>query len=135
MAKQSPTHPYSPTMQCAARIYLGFIVSVFLVLASLIVFGQTAPPDPGLGGTLATNQTLGGTTIQSAATVGKTLIMVVNYTGNVVMPIIAAIFVALAAVCYFTGRNFARCLIVAGMCVTVTAVTRLIETLVSTAGR
>lgn len=104
-------------------------MTIFLTSPCLVAFAQTYSTR------LPTSATLGGTSVQNTATVGRTLIMIVNYAGHVGMPILAALFVALGAFAYFTRRHFARCFIIAGLCVSVTAITRLFETLVRTAGR
>lgn len=106
-------------------------VSLFMYLLLLILpvmalhnqaHAQTSGTSPQLG-----NSVQGG----SAAAPESMLKSIVNYIGNVIMPIVAGLFLVAAVVRFFTGKGWVGPAIACGLCVIIASVMRLIESYAS----
>jgi hypothetical protein len=102
--------------RCAALAGLLFILSLQLV--PLISYAQD------LGATPATNKAVQG---QTAAQPEGAVLNLVNWVGNVIAPVGAALAVVMAVVSYSQGRGVARWAITAGGLLVISGLTRLIE--------
>jgi len=96
--------------------------AVLLMLMSLhlasICYGQN------LGGAPATGQAVQG---QTAAQPEGTVLNLVNWVGNVIAPVGAALAVVMAVVAYSQGRGVMRWSVTAGGLLVISGLTRLIE--------
>jgi len=93
----------------------------------LIVLFQLAPvliEAQNLGGAPATNKAVQG---QTAAQPEGAFLNLVNWIGNVIAPVGAALCVVMAIVNYTHGRGVARWAIAAGGLLMISGLTRLIE--------
>jgi hypothetical protein len=104
-----------------ARHQVAFI-SLFLI-ALLQLFPLTAYAQ-NLGQQPATGQAVQG---QTAAQPEGTVLNLVNWVGNVISPVGAALAVVMAVVSYSQGRGVARWAITAGGLLVISGLTRLIE--------
>ena len=99
-----------------------------LVLASLVAIAcfQFAPVcfAQNLGQQPATGQAVQG---QTAAQPEGTVLNLVNWIGNVISPVGAALAVVMAVVSYSQGRGVARWAVTAGGLLVISGLTRLIE--------
>jgi hypothetical protein len=84
----------------------------------LVVYAQN------LGAAPATGQAVQG---QTAAQPEGTVLNLVNWVGNVIAPVGAALAVVMAVVAYSQGRGVARWAVTAGGLLVVSGLTRLIE--------
>lgn len=97
------------------------------VLLLLAAFAQIAPVlvhAQNLGGTPATNKAVQG---QTAAQPEGAFLNLVNWIGNVIAPVGAALCVVMAIISYTHGRGVARWAIAAGGLLMISGLTRLIE--------
>jgi len=99
-----------------ALIYLLAIVS--LQIFSLMSYGQNLGQQP------ATGQAVQG---QTAAQPEGAVLNLVNWVGNVIAPVGAALAVVMAVVSYSQGRGAMRWAVTAGGLLVVSGLTRLIE--------
>jgi hypothetical protein len=104
-----------PSAQVAV-LSLSFIV--LLQLAPLFVHAQN------LGSTPATNKAVQG---QTASQPEGAFLNLVNWIGNVIAPVGAALCVVMAIINYTHGRGVARWAIAAGGLLMVSGLTRLLE--------
>ncbi len=101
------------------RFVLAFLLTIFLIQClPLISYAQN------LGGAPATGKAVLG---QTAAQPEGTLLNLVNWVGNVIAPVGAALAVVMAVVSYSQGRGVARWAVTAGGLLVVSGLTRLIE--------
>ena len=100
-----------------------FALVALLAFASLQLF-PLAIHAQNLGQQPATGQAVQG---QTAAQPEGTILNLVNWVGNVISPIGAALAVVMAVVSYSQGRGVARWAITAGGLLVISGLTRLIE--------
>lgn len=115
--------------QAAIRRRLGRTAQTFMLLLTLMFAGAAvmAPAHAmaqNLGTTPAVGQAVQG---QTAAQPEGTLLNLVNWVGNVICPVGAALFVVAAVVQYRGGRGWAPSAITAVCLLMVSAITRLAE--------
>jgi hypothetical protein len=107
---------------CGNARYRFALVSLFLVvllqLSPLMTYAQNLGTQP------ATGQAVQG---QTAAQPEGTVLNLVNWVGNVISPVGAALAVVMAVVSYSQGRGVARWAITAGGLLVISGLTRLIE--------
>jgi len=96
----------------------GLLVLVSLHLAPLASYAQNLGQQP------ATGQAVQG---QTAAQPEGAVLNLVNWVGNVIAPVGAALAVVMAVVSYSQGRGVARWAITAGGLLAISGMTRLIE--------
>src|SRR5579859_750678 len=96
----------------------GLLVIVSLQLVPLTSYAQNLGQQP------ATGQAVQG---QTAAQPEGAVLNLVNWVGNVIAPVGAALAVVLAVVAYSQGRGVARWAITAGGLLVISGLTRLIE--------
>jgi len=97
---------------------VSFFVIVLLHLSPLMTHAQNLGQQP------ATGQAVQG---QTAAQPEGTVLNLVNWVGNVISPVGAALAVVMAVVAYSQGRGVARWAITAGGLLVISGLTRLIE--------
>lgn len=107
---------WKATRRRFALLYLLAIVS--LQLFPLMSYGQNLGQQP------ATGQAVQG---QTAAQPEGTVLNLVNWVGNVIAPVGAALAVVMAVVAYSQGRGATRWAVTAGGLLVVSGLTRLIE--------
>ena len=100
-----------------------FALVALLVIAWLQLFPLVTDAQ-NLGQQPATGQAVQG---QTAAQPEGTLLNLVNWVGNVISPVGAALAVVMAVVSYSQGRGVARWAITAGGLLVISGLTRLIE--------
>lgn len=101
------------------RFVLAGLLALFsLQLMPFFSYGQN------LGQTPATGQAVQG---QTAAQPEGAVLNLVNWVGNVIAPVGAALAVVMAVVAYSQGRGVARWAVTAGGLLVVSGLTRLIE--------
>ena len=96
----------------------GLLIIVMFEVAPLTSFAQNLGQQP------ATGQAVQG---QTAAQPEGAVLNLVNWVGNVIAPIGAALAVVMAVIAYSQGRGMARWAITAGGLLVVSGLTRLIE--------
>ena len=96
----------------------GLLVIVSLQFMPVTSFAQNLGQQP------ATGQAVQG---QTAAQPEGALLNLVNWVGNVIAPVGAALAVVMAVVAYSQGRGVARWAVTAGGLLVVSGLTRLIE--------
>ena len=96
----------------------GLLVIVSLQLMPLASYAQSLGQSPAIG------QAVQG---QTAAQPEGAVLNLVNWVGNVIAPVGAALAVVAAVVAYSQGRGVARWAITAGGLLVVSGLTRLIE--------
>jgi hypothetical protein len=99
------------------------VFAALLVIASLQLFPLMAFAQ-NLGQQPATGQAVQG---QTAAQPEGTVLNLVNWVGNVISPVGAALAVVMAVVSYSQGRGVARWAITAGGLLVISGLTRLVE--------
>ena len=104
---------------CSARI-----AALFLFLIVLLQFSPLLVQAQNLGGTPATNKAVQG---QTAAQPEGAFLNLVNWVGNVIAPVGAALCVVMAIINYTHGRGVARWAIAAAGLLMISGLTRLIE--------
>ena len=100
---------------------------IVVLLLSFIALTQTAPlliHAQNLGGTPQLNKAVQG---QTAAQPEGAFLNLVNWVGNVIAPVGAALCVVMAIVSYTNGRGVARWAIAGGGLLLISGLTRLIE--------
>jgi hypothetical protein len=102
--------------QCLA--FVGLLAIVSLQFMPLTSYGQNLGQQP------ATGQAVQG---QTAAQPEGAVLNLVNWVGNVIAPVGAALAVVMAVVAYSQGRGVARWSITAGGLLLISGLTRLIE--------
>jgi len=107
---------WGATRKRFALLYLLAIVS--LQLSPLMSYAQNLGQQP------ATGQAVQG---QTAAQPEGTVLNLVNWVGNVIAPVGAALAVVMAVVSYSQGRGAMRWAVTAGGLLVVSGLTRLIE--------
>src|SRR5882724_7737652 len=101
------------------RFILVFLLSILVVqFVPLISYAQN------LGAAPATNKAVQG---QTAAQPEGTMLNLVNWVGNVIAPVGAALAVVMAVIAYSQGRGVMRWSVTAGGLLVVSGLTRLIE--------
>lgn len=107
---------FKRTDKRAAALFL--LVIVLLQFSSLLSLAQN------LGGQPALNKAVQG---QTAAQPEGAFLNLVNWVGNVIAPVGAALCVVMAIVAYTHGRGVARWAVAAGGLLAISGLTRLIE--------
>lgn len=100
------------------------IAASFLFLVVLLQLVPVLIEAQNLGGAPATNKAVQG---QTAAQPEGAFLNLVNWIGNVIAPVGAALCVVMAIVNYTHGRGVARWAIAAGGLLMISGLTRLIE--------
>lgn len=101
------------------RICMAFLLALALAqMTPVLSYAQN------LGGTPAFNQAVQG---QTAAQPEGAFLNLVNWIGNVIAPVGAALCVVMAVVSYTHGRGVARWAVAAGGLLAVSGLTRLLE--------
>ena len=100
------------------------ITALFLFLIILLQFSPLLVQAQNLGGTPATNKAVQG---QTAAQPEGAFLNLVNWIGNVIAPVGAALCVVMAIINYTHGRGVARWAVAAAGLLLVSGLTRLIE--------
>src|SRR5437899_3057318 len=98
--------------------------AIFLFLIVLLQFSPLLVQAQNLGGAPATNKAVQG---QTAAQPEGAFLNLVNWVGNVIAPVGAALCVVMAVVNYTHGRGVARWAIAAVGLLLISGLTRLIE--------
>ena len=98
-------------------------LAAILAIASLQIFPLVSYAQ-NLGTQPATGQAVQG---QTAAQPEGTILNLVNWIGNVISPVGAALAVVMAVVSYSQGRGVARWAVTAGGLLVISGLTRLIE--------
>lgn len=101
----------------------GLALAGLLIIVSLQLVPLTAPAQ-NLGQQPATGQAVQG---QTAAQPEGAVLNLVNWVGNVIAPVGAALAVVMAVIAYSQGRGVARWAITAGGLLVISGLTRLIE--------
>jgi hypothetical protein len=100
-----------------------FVLTICLTILVIQVLPLVAYAQ-NLGAAPATGQAVQG---QTAAQPEGTVLNLVNWVGNVIAPVGAALAVVMAVVAYSQGRGVARWAVTAGGLLVVSGLTRLIE--------
>jgi hypothetical protein len=100
------------------RSALACLLAVVLLQLLPICYGQN------LGGAPATGQAVQG---QTAAQPEGTVLNLVNWVGNVIAPVGAALAVVMAVIAYSQGRGVMRWSVTAAGLLVISGLTRLIE--------
>jgi hypothetical protein len=101
------------------RLVLAFLLSILVIQClPLVSYAQN------LGAAPATGQAVQG---QTAAQPEGTVLNLVNWVGNVIAPVGAALAVVMAVIAYSQGRGVARWAVTAGGLLVISGLTRLIE--------
>ena len=100
------------------------ILLVYLLAAVLIPLSATVCLAQNLGGQPALNKAVQG---QTAAQPEGAFLNLVNWVGNVIAPVGAALCVVMAIVAYTHGRGVARWAVAAAGLLAISGLTRLIE--------
>jgi hypothetical protein len=101
------------------RFVLAFLLSIFAIqYFPLMSYAQN------LGAAPATGRAVQG---QTAAQPEGTVLNLVNWIGNVIAPVGAALAVVMAVIAYSQGRGVARWAVTAGGLLVISGLTRLIE--------
>ena len=100
------------------RLVLSFFAVLFLQAAISVAYAQS------LGGQPAVNKAVQG---QTAAQPEGAFLNLVNWVGNVICPVGAALCVVMAVVNYTHGRGVARWAVAAAGLLLISGLTRLIE--------
>jgi hypothetical protein len=100
------------------------ILLFYLLTALLIPLNTTVCQAQNLGGQPALNKAVQG---QTAAQPEGAFLNLVNWVGNVIAPVGAALCVVMAIVSYTHGRGVARWAVAAGGLLAISGLTRLIE--------
>lgn len=100
------------------------IAALFLFLIVLLQLAPVLLQAQNLGGAPATNKAVQG---QTASQPEGAFLNLVNWVGNVIAPVGAALCVVMAIINYTHGRGVARWAIAAGGLLMISGLTRLIE--------
>lgn len=98
--------------------------ALFLVFIILLQLSPLLTQAQNLGGTPATNKAVQG---QTAAQPEGAFLNLVNWIGNVIAPVGAALCVVMAIINYTHGRGVARWAVAAAGLLMISGLTRLIE--------
>jgi hypothetical protein len=98
--------------------------ALFLVFMILLPLSPILTQAQNLGGTPATNKAVQG---QTAAQPEGAFLNLVNWIGNVIAPVGAALCVVMAIINYTHGRGVARWAVAAAGLLMISGLTRLIE--------
>ena len=98
--------------------------AIFLVFIILLQLSPMLTQAQNLGGTPATNKAVQG---QTAAQPEGAFLNLVNWVGNVIAPVGAALCVVMAIINYTHGRGVARWAVAAAGLLMISGLTRLIE--------
>jgi hypothetical protein len=101
------------------RLVLAFLLSILVIQCLPLVSSAQ-----NLGAAPATGQAVQG---QTAAQPEGTVLNLVNWVGNVIAPVGAALAVVMAVIAYSQGRGVARWAVTAGGLLVISGLTRLIE--------
>ena len=110
----------SRSKRSSARVWAFFLLSLVLLvrISPVILHAQN------LGATPQTNKAVQG---QTAAQPEGAFLNLVNWIGNVIAPVGAALCVVMAIISYTNGRGVARWAIAAGGLLMTSGLTRLLE--------
>ncbi len=100
------------------------ILLACVLVVTLIPISVTLCPAQNLGGQPALNRAVQG---ETAAQPEGAFLNLVNWVGNVIAPVGAALCVVMAIVSYTHGRGVARWAIAAGGLLAISGLTRLLE--------
>ena len=100
------------------------LAAFFLVFIILLQLSPMLTQAQNLGGTPATNKAVQG---QTAAQPEGAFLNLVNWVGNVIAPVGAALCVVMAIINYTHGRGVARWAVAAAGLLMISGLTRLIE--------
>ena len=100
------------------------LAALFLVFTILLQLSPMQTQAQNLGGTPATNKAVQG---QTAAQPEGAFLNLVNWIGNVIAPVGAALCVVMAIINYTHGRGVARWAVAAAGLLMISGLTRLIE--------
>jgi hypothetical protein len=100
------------------------VAVVFLVVIVLLQFSPALTLAQNLGGQPALNKAVQG---QTAAQPEGAFLNLVNWVGNVIAPVCAALCVVMAIISYIHGRGVTRWAFAAGGLLGISGLTRLIE--------
>lgn len=100
------------------------VAAIFLMFIVLVQFSPALLLAQNLGGQPALNKAVQG---QTAAQPEGAFLNLVNWVGNVIAPVGAALCVVMAIVAYTHGRGVARWAVAAGGLLAISGLTRLIE--------
>jgi hypothetical protein len=100
------------------KFVLSCLLGVLIIQIATVCYGQN------LGAAPATGQAVQG---QTAAQPEGTVLNLVNWVGNVIAPIGAALAVVMAVLAYSQGRGVMRWSVTAGGLLVISGLTRLIE--------
>src|SRR5689334_25232570 len=100
------------------------LAAIFLFLIVLLQLSPLLVQAQNLGGTPATNKAVQG---QTGAQPEGAFLNLVNWIGNVIAPVAAALAIAGGLVAYIAGRGAMRYVVTALGCLAVSGVTRLLE--------
>lgn len=100
------------------------LLRFLLLLVVLVQFGPITITAQNLGSTPQTNKAVQG---QTAAQPEGAFLNLVNWVGNVIAPVGAALCVVMAIISYTNGRGVARWAIAAGGLLMTSGLTRLLE--------
>lgn len=100
------------------------IAALFLCVVVLTQIAPLAVRGQNLGGTPQVNKAVQG---QTAAQPEGAFLNLVNWIGNVIAPVGAALCVVMAIISYTNGRGVARWAIAGGGLLMISGLTRLIE--------
>lgn len=100
------------------------ILLVYLLAVTLVPLAAMVCQAQNLGGQPALNKAVQG---QTAAQPEGAFLNLVNWVGNVVAPVGAALCVVMAIVAYTHGRGVTRWAVAAGGLLAISGLTRLIE--------
>jgi hypothetical protein len=103
--------------------FVGLLLIASLQLFPLMTYAQNLGQQP------ATGQAVQG---QTAAQPEGTVLNLVNWVGNVIAPVGAALAVVMAVLAYSQGRGVARWAVTAGGLLVISGLTRLIEFWIAT---
>src|SRR5438270_6908893 len=112
-------------MQCqVSKGYSARLAAIFLLLIVLLQLSPVLVEAQNLGGAPATNKAVQG---QTAAQPEGAFLNLVNWVGNVIAPVGAALCVVMAIISYTNGRGVARWAVAGGGLLMISGLTRLIE--------
>ncbi len=111
-------------MKVLNRLHRRHLATAFLAAILLLELAPLATYAQNLGTQPATGQAVQG---QTAAQPEGAVLNLVNWVGNVIAPIGAALAVVMAVIAYSQGRGVMRWSVTAGGLLVVSGLTRLIE--------
>lgn len=120
----SVTFSKPATLLNARRMMLALVLALFLPLSIVVstpAHAQSSGSSPQLGTTIQG---------QSAATPENALRSVVNFTGNVLCPILAGVFVVVAGLQFRSGRGWVASIVTAFAMLCISGLLRLLESFI-----